>query len=54
PDVNRALYFWVKHMQEKGELVNGATLKMKCVHFEELFKVPIEEYLVGDGWTMFP
>ncbi|KAF8223097.1 hypothetical protein L208DRAFT_1085398, partial [Tricholoma matsutake] len=29
PDVERALILWVKHVEEKGETVNGPMLKVK-------------------------
>ena len=29
PDVERALILWVKHMEEKGETVNGPMLREK-------------------------
>jgi hypothetical protein len=50
PDVDRALFLWVRHMEEKGEHVNGPMLKEKRQRFEELFEVPEEEQLSGDGW----
>jgi len=50
PDVDRALFLWVRHMEEKGEHVNGPMLKEKRRKFEELFGVPEEEQLSGDGW----
>jgi len=50
PDVDRALFLWVRHMEEKGEQVNGPMLKAKRQKFEELFEVPEEEKLLGDGW----
>src|SRR6266404_2859219 len=39
PDIERALFLWVKHMEAKGEEVNGPMLKEKCSRFEELFNV---------------
>jgi len=50
PDVDRALFLWIKQMEEKGEHVNGPMLKEKRRRFEELFEVPEEEQLSGDGW----
>ncbi|KAG1739619.1 hypothetical protein EDD22DRAFT_982274 [Suillus occidentalis] len=38
PDVERALFTWIKHMEIKGDM------------FEEEFDVPEEERLSGDGW----
>jgi hypothetical protein len=29
PDVDRALFLWIKQMEEKGEHVNGPMLKEK-------------------------
>jgi hypothetical protein len=29
PDVERALILWVRHMEERGETVNGPMLKAK-------------------------
>jgi hypothetical protein len=46
PDVDRALFLWVKQMEEKGEHVNGPMLKEKRQKFEELLEVPEN----GDGW----
>lgn len=37
-------------MEAKGEQVNGPMLKEKRHEFEELFNVPEEERLLGDGW----
>ncbi|KAG1796563.1 hypothetical protein EV424DRAFT_1333821, partial [Suillus variegatus] len=45
-----ALFLWVKHMEEKGEHANGPMLMEKQQKFEELFEVPEEEQLLGDGW----
>src|SRR6267154_4434075 len=50
PDVDRALFLWVKQMEEKGEHVNGPMLKEKRQKFEELLEVPEDEQLSGDGW----
>ncbi|OJA10065.1 hypothetical protein AZE42_10564 [Rhizopogon vesiculosus] len=50
PDVGRALFLWVKQMEEKGEHVNGPMLKEKRRKFEELLEVPEDERLSGDGW----
>ncbi|OAX35098.1 hypothetical protein K503DRAFT_773844 [Rhizopogon vinicolor AM-OR11-026] len=50
PDVDRALFLWVKQMEEKGEHVNGPMLKGKGQKFEELLEVPEDEQLSGDGW----
>lgn len=50
PDVERALFLWVKHMEEKGETVNGPMLVAKRARFEDQFNVPDDERLKGDGW----
>ncbi|KAF8227376.1 hypothetical protein L208DRAFT_1101393, partial [Tricholoma matsutake] len=49
PDVERALILWMKHMEEKGETVNGPMLKVKRLKFEEHFNVPEAECILGDG-----
>ncbi len=51
PDVERALYLWVLHMEEKGESVNGPMLVVKRQKFEESFNVPEEERLRGESWV---
>ena len=51
PDVESALFLWVKHVESKGEQTNGQMLKEKRSRFEELFNVPNEERLLGDGWV---
>ena len=40
----------MKHMEEKGESVNGSMLLAKRGAFEVKFNVPQEECLPGDGW----
>ncbi|KIJ40018.1 hypothetical protein M422DRAFT_257083 [Sphaerobolus stellatus SS14] len=50
PDVDRSLYLWLKHMEEKGEIVNGPMLVAKCARFEAALDVPEAERLTGDGW----
>jgi Tc5 transposase DNA-binding domain len=50
PDVERALVLWVRHMEEKGETVNGPMLKAKRLKFEEQFDVPEAEHLTAEGW----
>jgi hypothetical protein len=50
PDVERALVLWVRHMEGKGETVNGPMLRAKQPKFEERFDVPEAERLSGDGW----
>ncbi|KIJ48163.1 hypothetical protein M422DRAFT_162816, partial [Sphaerobolus stellatus SS14] len=51
PDVEKALFYWVKKMEEKGETVNGHMLIEKCARFEQQFDVPQNEQLTGDGWV---
>ncbi|KIJ26625.1 hypothetical protein M422DRAFT_191970, partial [Sphaerobolus stellatus SS14] len=51
PHVERALVLWVKHMEEKGEVVNGPMLITKRAMFEERFGIPEKERLKGDGWV---
>ena len=51
PDVEKALFLWFKHMEEKGETVSGPMLVTKRTRFEEKFNVPQEERLGGDGWV---
>jgi hypothetical protein len=50
PDVEKALFLWVRHMEQKGEQVNGPMLKEKRCRFEVLFNVPEDERLTGEGW----
>ena len=50
PNVEKALVLWVKHMEEKGETVNGPMLKVKQLKFEEQLDVPKVECLSGDSW----
>ncbi|KAI5995862.1 hypothetical protein EDD15DRAFT_2124923, partial [Pisolithus albus] len=50
PDVERALYLWIKHMEAKHESINGAMLVAKRRKFEDdSIGVPTEERLEGDG-----
>ena len=50
PDVERALYLWVLHMENKRELVTGPMLREKRSRFEVEFQVPEKERLTGEGW----
>jgi hypothetical protein len=50
PDVDRALFLWVKHMEAKRESVTGPMMQEKRNRFDEMFKVPQEERLTGNGW----
>jgi len=38
-------------MEGKGEQVSGPMLKEKRNRFEELFNIPKEEQLAGEGWV---
>ncbi|KIJ47111.1 hypothetical protein M422DRAFT_128781, partial [Sphaerobolus stellatus SS14] len=51
PDVEKALFYWVKQMEDKGETVTGPMLVQKRSHFEEKLNVPQEERLLGEGWV---
>ncbi|KAH7929555.1 DDE-domain-containing protein [Leucogyrophana mollusca] len=50
PDVEKALVLWVRHMEEKGETVNGPMLREKRKRFEDELNVPQNERLTGEGW----
>jgi hypothetical protein len=50
PDVDRALYLWVKSMEAKGEIVTGSMLCTKRGFFEQELGVPEEVRLKGEGW----
>ncbi|KIK15976.1 hypothetical protein PISMIDRAFT_16120 [Pisolithus microcarpus 441] len=45
PQVERALVLWIKHMEDKGETVNGPMLQEKWKRFEEELEIPEEERL---------
>lgn len=49
PDVEKALFLWVKHMEEKGEHVTGPMLAVKRAKFEDRMDVPEAERLKS-GW----
>ncbi|KAH9013971.1 hypothetical protein EDB85DRAFT_1852030, partial [Lactarius pseudohatsudake] len=49
PDVEKALFLWVKHMEEKLEHVTSAMLVAKQGKFEDLLEIPEEERLHSDG-----
>ena len=49
PDVEKALFLWVKHMEEKGESVNRPMLIAKHQKFEDHFNVPDNERLCGES-----
>ena len=50
PDVDRALYLWVKCMEAKSEIVTGNMLCTKRSFFEKELGVPEEAQLRGQGW----
>jgi hypothetical protein len=50
PDVEEALFKWVKHMEEKGEHVSGPMLVAKREKFEAALGVPENERLTSGGW----
>ncbi|KAI0070204.1 hypothetical protein K474DRAFT_1684004 [Panus rudis PR-1116 ss-1] len=51
PDVEKSLYLWVKHMEEKGEHVTGHMLVEKRRRFEEMMNVPENERLQSNRWV---
>ena len=51
PDVDRALWLWVQHMEQKQEVVNSGMLVAKWAAFEEIMNVPEAERLPGPGWV---
>ncbi|KAJ3574251.1 hypothetical protein NP233_g1893 [Leucocoprinus birnbaumii] len=51
PDVEMALFLWIKHMEEKGEHVSGPMLIAKRKKFEEDFNVPEAERLQSETWV---
>ena len=50
PDVDQALYLWVKSMEAKSEVVMGSMLCTKQRFFEQELRVPKEVWLQGAGW----
>lgn len=50
PDVDRALFLWYKHMEEKGECVTGPMLAAKRERFEKEMSVPEAERMHSVGW----
>ena len=51
PDAEEALVEWVRHMETRhGESLTGPMLKEKRKIYEELFQVPKDEQLTGNGW----
>ena len=51
PDVDRALWLWVQHMEQQREVINSAMLTAKRAVFEEALDVPEDERLTGPGWV---
>ena len=49
PDVDRALWLWVQHMERKREVINSAMLVAKQAVFEEALDVPEDGRLTGPG-----
>jgi hypothetical protein len=50
PDVDWALYLWVKSMEAKGEIVTGSMLCTKRLFFERELGVLEDAQLKGGGW----
>ena len=50
PDVDWALYLWVKSMEAESEVVTGSMLCTKWRFFEQELGVPEEVQLQGMGW----
>ena len=50
PDVDWALYLWVKSMEAKSKVVTGSMLCTKSRFFEQELRVPEEVWLQGAGW----
>ncbi|RDX41774.1 hypothetical protein OH76DRAFT_1363948 [Lentinus brumalis] len=50
PDVEKALFLWTRHMEEKKEHYSGAMLAAKRTQFEEAMGVPEKERMKSDGW----
>ena len=49
PEVNWALYLWLKSMEAKSEVVTGNMLCTKWRFFEQELRVPEEAQLQGEG-----
>ena len=53
PEVERALYLWVQHLNDKkGEVASGPMLYEKKAEFEKALNIPEEECLTGKGWIL--
>ena len=51
PEVEHALYLWVRHLNDKkGEVASGPMLYKKRTEFEKALNIPEEERLTGKGW----
>ncbi|KAH7925285.1 DDE-domain-containing protein [Leucogyrophana mollusca] len=50
-DVEKSLILWVRHMEEKGETVNGPMLREKRTRFEDELQVPEEQRVRSEGWV---
>jgi hypothetical protein len=50
PDVEQAVFLWLRHMEEKRESVNGPMLVAKRAKFEKSLGVPEDERLKDDRW----
>ena len=50
PEVDQALYLWLKSMKAKNEVVTGNMLCTKQRFFEQELRVPEEAQLQGEGW----
>ncbi len=48
PNVERVLYLWTKHMEEKKEHYSGAMLAAKCEEFEEAMGVSEKKRLKSE------
>ena len=51
PEVEKALWLWVRHMEAKNEQVTGPMLVTKRAVFEEQMDVPEEERLKSASWV---
>ena len=49
-DMDRVLWLWVQHMEQKQEVVNSRMLMAKQAVFEEELDVPKDERLPRVGW----
>ncbi|KIK77761.1 hypothetical protein PAXRUDRAFT_165790, partial [Paxillus rubicundulus Ve08.2h10] len=49
PDVEEALFKWVRHMEEKQKHISGQMLIAKHEKFENVLEVPKDERLTSAG-----